>query len=104
MAVPSIRSDIVWPLFSLKGAKTVVWNGPVGVFEMPNFAKGTKALCEMLANLEGASTIVGGGDSASAAIQMGFEHKFTHISTGGGASMEYLEGKLLPGVEAISNK
>ncbi len=88
----------------LKGAKTVVWNGPVGVFEMPNFAKGTKALCEMLANLEGATTIVGGGDSASAAINMGFESKFTHISTGGGASMEYLEGKVLPGVAAINDK
>ena len=88
----------------LKDAKTVVWNGPVGVFEMPNFAKGTKALCEMLANLEGATTIVGGGDSASAAINMGFESKFTHISTGGGASMEYLEGKVLPGVAAIKDK
>ncbi len=88
----------------LKGAKTVVWNGPVGVFEMPNFAKGTKAVCELLANLEGAITIIGGGDSASAAISMGYESKFTHISTGGGASLEYLEGKVLPGVAAITDK
>ena len=89
---------------TVKGAKTVVWNGPVGVFEFPNFAKGTLALCEMLANLEGAITIVGGGDSASAAISLGFASKFTHISTGGGASLEYLEGKVLPGVAAISEK
>ncbi len=89
---------------TVKGAKTVVWNGPVGVFEFSNFAKGTLALCEMLANLEGAITIVGGGDSASAAISLGYASKFTHISTGGGASLEYLEGKALPGVEAISNK
>ena len=88
----------------LEGAKTVVWNGPVGVFEMPNFAKGTKAVCELLANLEGAITIIGGGDSASAAISMGYESKFTHISTGGGASLEYLEGKVLPGVAAITDK
>ena len=89
---------------TVKGAKTVVWNGPVGVFEFSNFAKGTLALCEMLANLKGATTIVGGGDSASAAISLGYASKFTHISTGGGASLEYLEGKALPGVEAISNK
>lgn len=88
----------------VKGAKTVVWNGPVGVFEFPNFAKGTLALCEMLANLEGATTIVGGGDSASAAKNLGYAEKFTHISTGGGASLEYLEGKVLPGVAAISEK
>ena len=88
----------------LEGAKTVVWNGPVGVFEMPNFAKGTKAVCELLANLDGAITIIGGGDSASAAISMGYESKFTHISTGGGASLEYLEGKVLPGVAAITDK
>lgn len=85
-------------------AKTVVWNGPVGVFEMENFAKGTKAVCEMLANLKDAKTIIGGGDSAAAAIQMGYQDRFTHISTGGGASLEYLEGKALPGVESLSDQ
>lgn len=88
----------------LQGAKTVVWNGPMGVFEMPNFAKGTIGVCEAIANLTDATTIIGGGDSAAAAIQLGYADKFTHISTGGGASLEYLEGKVLPGVEAISNK
>jgi len=87
----------------LEGAKTVVWNGPMGVFEMENFAKGTIGVCEAIANLENATTIIGGGDSAAAAIQLGFADRFTHISTGGGASLEYLEGKVLPGVEAISN-
>ena len=93
-------------LFSdaLKGAKTVVWNGPMGVFEMPNFAKGTIGVCESIANLEGATTIIGGGDSAAAAIQLGYADKFSHISTGGGASLEYLEGKVLPGVDAIADK
>jgi phosphoglycerate kinase len=90
-------------LFSglLKTAQTVVWNGPVGVFEMSNFAQGTEGICQVLAGLEGATTIIGGGDSAAAAIQMGFEQSFTHISTGGGASLEYLEGKTLPGIEAL---
>jgi len=88
----------------LEGAKTVVWNGPMGVFEMANFAKGTIGVCEAIANLEGANTIIGGGDSATAAIQLGFADKFTHISTGGGASLEYLEGKILPGVDSISEK
>jgi phosphoglycerate kinase len=87
----------------LKGAKTVIWNGPVGVFEMENFAKGTKAVCELLAGMKDAKTIIGGGDSAAAAIQMGFGDKFTHISTGGGASLEYLEGKALPGVESLDD-
>ncbi|MDP2426416.1 MAG: phosphoglycerate kinase [Candidatus Izemoplasmatales bacterium] len=87
----------------LQGAKTVIWNGPVGVFEMENFAKGTKAVCEMLANMVDAKTIIGGGDSAAAAIQMGYADKFTHISTGGGASLEYLEGKALPGVESLDD-
>ncbi|WP_321329538.1 phosphoglycerate kinase [uncultured Ilyobacter sp.] len=87
---------------ALEGSKTVVWNGPMGVFEMPAFAKGTIGVCEAIANLEGATTIIGGGDSATAAIDLGFADKFTHISTGGGASLEYLEGKLLPGVESIS--
>ncbi len=88
----------------LEGAKTVVWNGPMGVFEMSNFAGGTVGVCESIANLEGATTIIGGGDSAAAAIQLGFAEKFTHISTGGGASLEYLEGKVLPGIESIDNK
>ncbi len=88
----------------LAGAKTVVWNGPMGVFEMSNFAKGTIGVCEAIANLDEATTIIGGGDSAAAAIQLGFAEKFSHISTGGGASLEYLEGKALPGVEAISDK
>ncbi|MGL4653648.1 phosphoglycerate kinase [Cetobacterium sp.] len=92
-------------LFSeqLVGAKTVVWNGPMGVFEMSNYAKGTIGVCEAIANLENSTTIIGGGDSAAAAISLGFADKFSHISTGGGASLEYLEGKKLPGVESISN-
>lgn len=88
----------------LQDAKTVVWNGPMGVFEMSNFAKGTAAICEVLANLEEATTIIGGGDSATAAQQLGFADDFSHISTGGGASLEYLEGKDLPGIAAISDK
>ncbi len=88
----------------LEGAKTVVWNGPMGVFEMSNFAKGTIGVCEAIAKLENAITVIGGGDSAAAAIQLGYSDKFSHISTGGGASLEYLGGKKLPGVEAISNK
>ena len=87
---------------NLQGAKTVVWNGPAGVFEVEKFAVGTKAICETLANLEGATTIIGGGDSAAAAISMGYEEKFSHISTGGGASLEYLEGKTLPGVACLT--
>lgn len=88
----------------LQGAKTVVWNGPAGVFEVEKFAVGTKAICETLAHLEGAITIIGGGDSAAAAISLGYEQKFSHISTGGGASLEYLEGKELPGVACLSEK
>ena len=88
----------------IAGAKTVIWNGPMGVFEMSNFAKGTIGVCESIAHLKEATTIIGGGDSAAAAIQLGFSEKFTHISTGGGASLEYLEGKILPGIDFISSK
>lgn len=88
---------------ALKGAKTVVWNGPMGVFEMSNFAQGTVGVCQAIAELEDAVTIIGGGDSASAAQVLGFADQFSHISTGGGASLEYLEGKELPGLKAIDN-
>ncbi|MCQ2416605.1 MAG: phosphoglycerate kinase [Oscillospiraceae bacterium] len=86
-----------------KAAKTVVWNGPMGVFENPTLKKGTVAVCEALAAAD-ATTIIGGGDSATAAIQLGYADKMSHISTGGGASLEYLEGKVLPGVAAIAEK
>lgn len=87
----------------LQDAKTVVWNGPLGVFEMANFAKGTEQICEVLAKIP-ATTIIGGGDSATAASDLGFADDFDHISTGGGASLQYLEGKELPGIAAISDK
>ncbi|GHU58951.1 phosphoglycerate kinase [Clostridia bacterium] len=88
---------------AIKSAKTVVWNGPMGVFENPILAKGTIAVAEALAAAS-ATTIIGGGDSAAAIIQNGFADKMSHISTGGGASLEYLEGKVLPGIEAIQDK
>ena len=86
-----------------KTAKTVVWNGPMGVFENPVLKKGTVAVCEALAAAD-ATTIIGGGDSATAAINLGYADKMSHISTGGGASLEYLEGKGLPGIDAIQDK
>lgn len=88
----------------LKDAKTVVWNGPMGVFEMPNFAKGTLEIGKFLGTLTDATTIVGGGDSTAAVKKLGVADKLTHISTGGGASLEYLEGKTLPGIAAVSDK
>ena len=87
----------------VKSAKTVVWNGPMGVFENPILAKGTLAVAKALAETD-ATTVIGGGDSAAAVINLGFADKMTHISTGGGASLEYLEGKVLPGIDVIADK
>ncbi len=84
-------------------SKTIVWNGPVGYSELEHFSKGTKALCEIIASTS-AYTVVGGGDTAAAVIKMGYKNKFSHISTGGGASLELLEGKKLPGIEIIDDK
>ena len=89
---------------ALKGAKTVVWIGPMGVFEFSNFAEGTLEVCRAVAELSDATTVIGGGDSVNAVKRLGFADKMTHISTGGGASLEFLEGKELPGVAAADNK
>ena len=88
----------------LKGAKTVLWNGPVGLFENQKFALGTYSIARIMSDMKDANTIIGGGDSASAVNKFNLAHKMTHVSTGGGASLEFLKGEPLPGVECINDK
>ena len=86
---------------TLQNSKTILWNGPMGIFENPNYARGTNTICETIANLKDAFTLVGGGDSVNAVKQSGLAEKFSHVSTGGGASLEYIERGELPGVQAL---
>nr|HPM42724.1 phosphoglycerate kinase [Candidatus Omnitrophota bacterium] len=88
----------------LKTAKTIVWNGPLGVFEMDKFSKGTQEVAKFIAGLSGVTSIIGGGDTAAAMLKFKLDDKMSHISTGGGASLEYLEGRGLPGIDALNDK
>ena len=98
------RKSVVNIKAALAGAKTVVWNGPMGVFENPDFQAGTIGVMDAIVKQPGVKSIIGGGDSAAAAINLGYADKFSWISTGGGASMELLEGKELPGLAALTEK
>ncbi len=96
------RSIVVFEA-KLRKSKTIVWNGPVGVFEFPKFAKGTEAIAHLLAGLD-ATTIIGGGSTAEAVEELGLVDKLTHVSTGGGASLRFLEGQLMPGITMLQDK